>query len=275
MGIFGNNNNQVAPVVDQTTTATNDQNVSIDGVLPASQAQDNSAAQAPSVASTIVPVEDYIMTDPVAAQPTEEATTEPASDAGEQPHISPAYNDMVGAPSAPEPPEVSLPEPEAQVDEPLPTTNMEESYSESVPEPMQPEFPEPSQTENMGYTDLSTHVVEDMPTENTDTPEVASSIMTEDAMPQVFTGRGGLSSGSGLDDIKQQALQQLTPLISHLNQTPEEKFNTTMMMIQATDDKSLIAVAYEAAQSISDEQVKAQALLAIVNEINYFANSSN
>lgn len=70
--------------------------------------------------------------------------------------------------------------------------------------------------------------------------------------------------------IKQQALKQLSPLVGHLEQSPEEKFRTTMMMIQASDDQSLITQAYEAAQSISDEKVRAQALLDVVNEINYF-----
>lgn len=70
--------------------------------------------------------------------------------------------------------------------------------------------------------------------------------------------------------IKQQALQQLSPLLGHLEQSPEEKFRTTMMMIQAADDQSLIKDAYEAAKQIADEKVRAQALLDVVNEINYF-----
>lgn len=73
-----------------------------------------------------------------------------------------------------------------------------------------------------------------------------------------------------LADIKQQALEQLSPIVGHLDQPPEEKFKTTMMMIQASDDQSLIPEAYTAAQGIEDEKVKAQALLDIVNEINYF-----
>jgi len=73
-----------------------------------------------------------------------------------------------------------------------------------------------------------------------------------------------------LIDIKRQALGQLTPLVGHLDQSPEEKFRTTMMMIQASDDQSLVKVAYEAARQISDEKVRAQALLDIINEINYF-----
>ena len=71
-------------------------------------------------------------------------------------------------------------------------------------------------------------------------------------------------------DIKQQALSLLSPLVSHLDQTPEEKFRTTMMMIQATDNQDLVKDAYAAAQAITDEKAKAQALLDIVNEINYF-----
>lgn len=70
--------------------------------------------------------------------------------------------------------------------------------------------------------------------------------------------------------IKQQALQQLSPLVGHLDQTSEEKFRTTMMMIQASDNPHLIRDAYEYAQGITDEKVRAQALLDIVNEINYF-----
>jgi hypothetical protein len=71
-------------------------------------------------------------------------------------------------------------------------------------------------------------------------------------------------------DIKQQALQHLSPLVQHLDQAPEEKFKTTMMMIQASDDKSLVPAAFEAAKQIESDKVRAQALLDIINEINYF-----
>jgi hypothetical protein len=86
--------------------------------------------------------------------------------------------------------------------------------------------------------------------------------------PVVSPTSGGLAND--LIDIKQQALTQLSPLIGHLDQTPEEKFRTTMMMIQASDDQTMIKPAYDAAQLITDEKVRAQALLDIINEINYF-----
>jgi hypothetical protein len=82
-----------------------------------------------------------------------------------------------------------------------------------------------------------------------------------------------LVNGSGDDELlklKAQALQSLAPLVDHLEQDPEEKFKTTMMMIQASDNADLIPEAYEAANKIPDEKVRAQALLDVVNEINYF-----
>ncbi len=79
-----------------------------------------------------------------------------------------------------------------------------------------------------------------------------------------------MDNGGDLADIKQQALQQLSPLVGHLDQTPEEKFRTTMMMIQASDNSELIKDAYAAAQQIGDEKARAQALLDVINEINYF-----
>ena len=88
------------------------------------------------------------------------------------------------------------------------------------------------------------------------------------SMSAPTTSVGGVSDD--LISIKQEALSQLKPLVGHLDQTPAEKFRTTMMMIQAADDQSLIGEAYEAAKVISDEKERAQALLDIVNEINYF-----
>jgi hypothetical protein len=85
------------------------------------------------------------------------------------------------------------------------------------------------------------------------------------------------SSSNSNDDllaIKRQALEELSPLIDHLEQDSEEKFKTTMMMIQASDNQSLVPQAFQAAKEIKDERKRAQALLDIVNEINYFTHKS-
>ena len=86
------------------------------------------------------------------------------------------------------------------------------------------------------------------------------------------------NTGDDSDDLlslKQDVLKELNPLVQHLEQSPEEKFKTTMMMIQASDDQSLIKTAYETAKKISNEKARAQALLDVVNEINYFTQQSN
>ncbi|HXY17960.1 MAG TPA: hypothetical protein VEH48_00885 [Candidatus Nitrosopolaris sp.] len=80
------------------------------------------------------------------------------------------------------------------------------------------------------------------------------------------------SDGGELLQIKQQALHSLTPLIDKLEQTPEEKFKTTMMLLQASDNPTLVKDAYAAANQITDEKTRAQALLDVVNEINYFTH---
>lgn len=83
------------------------------------------------------------------------------------------------------------------------------------------------------------------------------------------------AANNDLLSIKQQALNALSPLVGHLDQAPEEKFRTTMMLIQASDNHEMIGSAYEAAQAITDDKVKAQALLDIVNEINYFTQQTS
>jgi len=72
--------------------------------------------------------------------------------------------------------------------------------------------------------------------------------------------------------IKQDALDKLRPLVDELNLSPKEKFDTLLLLIRSSDDKSLISRAYEAANQIGDETAKAAALLDIVKEIDYFEN---
>lgn len=107
-------------------------------------------------------------------------------------------------------------------------------------------------------------------------------IMTDaphtDSVPEPSTATETAAKPQVSDDllrIKQEAIQELAPMVDHLDQSPEEKFRTTMMMIQATDNDKLIPAAYKAAKAISDEKVRAQAYLDIVNEINYFTQADS
>ena len=73
-----------------------------------------------------------------------------------------------------------------------------------------------------------------------------------------------------LADLQKQAISELAPILDKLDLSNEDKFNTAMMMVQATDNKALLRDAHEAAKAIENEKVRAQALLDIINEINYF-----
>jgi len=79
---------------------------------------------------------------------------------------------------------------------------------------------------------------------------------------------------SPLDDLKRSALEELRPLVDKLNLPPEEKFDTLLLIIRSTDDQSLLAPAHDAARSIVDESKRAQALLDIIKEIDYFGSAA-
>jgi hypothetical protein len=79
------------------------------------------------------------------------------------------------------------------------------------------------------------------------------------------------SASSDLDGIKNDALQELRPLIDRVDLPAEEKFDTYLMLIRSTDDSTLIAPAFASAQNISDETRRAEALLDIIKEIDYLS----
>jgi hypothetical protein len=80
------------------------------------------------------------------------------------------------------------------------------------------------------------------------------------------------SSDDSLESIKSEALNELRPLVDKLNVSPEEKFDTYLLLIRSTDDKSLIGPAHDAAAAIVDEARRAQALLDVIKEIDYLSN---
>lgn len=136
---------------------------------------------------------------------------------------------------------------------------------------------QPSSSDSTAPTDTATSE------ENTATSD--SDAATNTASSLTFSGDDlpiGLSSdadahlptkGTGengeLDDVKKSALDQLRPLIEKLDLEPADKFDKYLMMLRASDDPALIKPAFDAAQGISGEKEKAQALLDIINEINY------
>ena len=146
--------------------------------------------------------------------------------------------------------------------QPIQANNTDDVVQASMPDPITPSTPTVASIESTYSAPADTPDATSAP--DLSTPELPSMATPEPTAPSSLSGSDDLTS------LKQQALQQLSPLVSHLDQTPEEKFRTTMMMIQASDDKTLIGSAFEAAQKITDDKARAQALLDVINEINYF-----
>jgi hypothetical protein len=90
--------------------------------------------------------------------------------------------------------------------------------------------------------------------------------------PVIPTIQAPVEPTGDLNSIKTEALSELRPLVDKLNVEPEEKFDTYLLLLRSTDDKSLIAPAHEAARNIADEARRAQALLDIIKEIDYLSN---
>jgi len=82
-----------------------------------------------------------------------------------------------------------------------------------------------------------------------------------------------VETNGDLEGIKKDALEQLRPLIGKVDLPAEEKFDTYLMLIRSTDDSSLIAPAHIAAQAITDEKRRAEALLDIIKEIDYLSRN--
>jgi len=82
------------------------------------------------------------------------------------------------------------------------------------------------------------------------------------------------TGSTSLEDIKSQALNELRPLIDRVDLPAEERFDAYLMLLRSTDDSTLVAPAHSAAQDISDEKRKAEALLEIIKEIDYLSRKS-
>ena len=102
--------------------------------------------------------------------------------------------------------------------------------------------------------------------------DIAKPAAPEPVMPTPTVSAPATAADPALDTIKQTALNELRPLVDKLDVSPEEKFDTYLLLLRSTDDKTLIAPAHDAAVAIVDEARRAQALLDIIKEIDYLSN---
>lgn len=90
------------------------------------------------------------------------------------------------------------------------------------------------------------------------------------APPNVNPLGHNVDSGA-LGDIRLQVISELRPLVNRLDfLAPADKFDTLLLLIRTIDDSSLIPMAHQAAMAIPDEVKRAQALLDILKEIDFF-----
>lgn len=79
----------------------------------------------------------------------------------------------------------------------------------------------------------------------------------------------GEEPSTELDSVKKRALQALTPLLGSLDVDPERKFDICISAMRFTDNKDLAATALDTALAIKEDGTKAEALVELINEINY------
>ena len=111
-------------------------------------------------------------------------------------------------------------------------------------------------------------------TDQNDEPatDITKPTTPEPVVPTPSVSAPAATADPALDTIKQTALNELRPLVDKLDVSPEEKFDTYLLLLRSTDDKTLIEPAHDAAIAIVDEARRAQALLDIIKEIDYFSN---
>ncbi len=107
------------------------------------------------------------------------------------------------------------------------------------------------------------------------TPDGTADVADNDKPDHESTSSAPTSDSSDLEKLKSSALDDLKPLVGKLNLSPEEKFDTLLLIIRSTDDQGLLAEAHSAAKEIGDDTKRAQALLDIIKEVDYFNGKNN
>ncbi len=143
-----------------------------------------------------------------------------------------------------------------------------------------------------GFNPLETGDLDNVPLNNTNTVEstVEPTVNeTKPALEEVTSQTNALNDALpvtneplpeegtldvSLLDIKNEAIEELMPILDHLKTDPEEKFNAYLLLLRSTDNKDLIKPALSMAKQITDEEKRASALLDIIKEIDYLSKEA-
>ena len=143
-----------------------------------------------------------------------------------------------------------------------------------------------------GFNPLETGDLDNVPLNNTNTVESAVEPTvneTKPALEEVTSQTEALADALpvtneplpeegtldvSLLDIKNEAIEELMPILDHLKTDPEEKFNAYLLLLRSTDNKDLIKPALSMAKQIANEEKRASALLDIIKEIDYLSKEA-
>lgn len=102
-------------------------------------------------------------------------------------------------------------------------------------------------------------------------PAKPAKVKSEPVTPPNVNPLGRNVDSGALGDIRLQVISELRPLVNRLDfLAPADKFDTLLLLIRTIDDSSLIPMAHQTAMAIPDEVKRAQALLDILKEIDFF-----
>ena len=102
-------------------------------------------------------------------------------------------------------------------------------------------------------------------------PAKPAKAKSEPVTPPNVNPLGHNVDSGALGDIRLQVISELRPLVNRLDfLAPADKFDTLLLLIRTIDDSSLIPMAHQAAMAIPDEVKRAQTLLDILKEIDFF-----
>lgn len=158
--------------------------------------------------------------------------------------------------------------------------NMNQDINSGVP-PVPTDLPDPTMqdpnAQDSAVIDQSLSFEETQPVETPAVEPAAAAEPVVEAPVESVTAPSEpivatpVTSSPELDSIKKSALEELRPLVDKLDLPADEKFDTLLLLIRSTDDRTLVSAAHDAAKAIPDETKRAQALLDVIKEIDYFS----
>jgi hypothetical protein len=72
-----------------------------------------------------------------------------------------------------------------------------------------------------------------------------------------------------LESLQRKAIEVLAPLVDQIDGAPENRFEILIMAARSSNDGALLNQALQVAQEIESPAAKANAVLDVLNEVNY------